>query len=281
MMKARWEPTLSQRSVVVSCIACALVFFLALPPTAAFATALDLPPTMVHPELNPALAEVPFSVGEELMFEIRWIGLLAGHASMGVKSQVSKDGHDVYHIMTKAQSSPVFSLFYNVHDVGETYVDVRGLYPWYYRLNQREGTRIIERTVTFDQIRGLAIYTKNREIPQELAVPAGVQDSLSSVYLLRTLPLQVGHATTIKTFSNGRTYDVAIDVLRREKVDVYWGSVETLVVRPVIKFKEILRQKGEVLIWVTDNASRIPVRMQTEITIGSIVATLIDVRSTR
>jgi len=258
-----------------------LAFFLSLAPTSAFANALEYPPAVAYPEPEQRLTGVPFFVGEELGFEIRWIGLLAGYASLAVGSQVSKDGHEVYPIIAQARSSPVFSWFYRVHDIGETYVDVRGLYPWYYRLDQREGTRVVARTVTFDQIRGQAVYTKNQEPPQALGVPPGVQDSLSSLYLLRTLPLQVGQATTIKTFANGRTYDVEVHVMRRETIDAYWGSVETLVVRPVMKFQEILRQKGEVLIWLTDNARRIPVRMQTEITVGSIVATLVDVRSTR
>lgn len=281
MTKVRWKNTLNQHTLVVSCMTCVLVFLLSLPATSAFTTALDLPQAVAHLGPEQRLAGVPFSVGEELVFEIRWIGLLAGHASMAVRSQVNRDGHDVYHIITQAQSTPFFSLFYHVRDVGETYVDVRGLYPWYYHLDQREGTRVVERTVTFDQRRGRAVYTKNQGTPQELGVPPGVQDSVSSFYLLRTLPLQVGQATTIKTFSNGRLYDVEIHVLRQEKVDAYWGPVETLVVRPVLKFQEILRQKGEVLIWLTDNAHRIPVRMQTEIKVGSIVATLIDVRGAR
>jgi len=267
--------------VVASRIAYVLVFVLSLAPTAALATAHTLPSAVASLEPKPPLAQVPFFVGEELVFEVRWIGLLAGHASMAVGSPVKRDGHDVYPIIAQARSSSVFSLFYHVRDMGETYVDVQGFYPWYYRLDQREGSRIAEHIVTFDQRRGAAIYSKNHTAPQVLEVPPGVQDSLSSFYLLRILPLQVGRATTIKTFANGRTYDVEVHVLRQEKVEAYWGSVETLVVRPVMKFQEILRQKGEVLIWLTDNARRIPVRMQTEIKVGSIVATLIDVRSAR
>jgi len=221
---------------------------------------------------------VPFSVGEELLFEVRWMGLLAGNASMAVNGQLSHDGHDVYHIRTLAQSSPFFSVFYNVRDLGETYVDVRGLYPWYFHLDQRERQRVVQRTVTFDQQRGMAVYTKNQAPPQEVAVPPQVQDSLSSFYLLRTLPLRVGDPMHMKTFSNGRTYDVEIQVLRRERVEAYWGPVDAFVVRPVLRFQEILRQTGDVLIWLTDDERRLPVRMRTEIKVGTIEATLIDVK---
>jgi hypothetical protein len=46
-----------------------------------------------------------------------------------------------------------------------------------------------------------------------------------------------------------------------------------------MRFEEILRQKGEVLIWVTDDERRLPVRLKTAIKVGSIEATLIAVKS--
>jgi hypothetical protein len=247
----------------------------------AFATDSPSPQTVasLKSELRPAA--VPFFVGEELVFEVRWMGVLAGHASMAVSGQMTRDGHDVYHIRSLAESSPLFSVFYNIRDTGETFVDVHGMYPWYFHLDQREGSRVMKRTVDFDQRRGIAVYTKNQDQPQEVEVPLGVQDSLSSFYVLRTLPLRVGQSVHLKTFSNGRLYDVEVQILRREKVDAYWGSVDALVVRPLMRFEEILRQKGDVLIWVTDDERRLPIRMKTAIKLGSIEATLIDVKSTQ
>jgi hypothetical protein len=209
------------------------------------------------------------------------MGMLAGKASMAVSGQTTRDGHDVYHIRTFAETSPLFSVFYNVRDMGETFVDTRELYPWYSHLDQREGSRVTKRTVVFDQQRGVAVHTKNQDAPQEVEIPVGVQDSLSSFYVLRTLPLRIGQSIHMKTFSNGRTYDVEVEILRREKVDAYWGPVDTLVVRPLMRFADVLRQKGEVLIWLTEDARRIPVRVKTAIKVGSIEATLVDVKNTQ
>ena len=269
---------LNQHTRFVSSLARILILVLSLPPAIASATDAALPQAVAYLEAKPGLATVPFAVGEELLFEVRWMGLLAGNASMAVNGQLSRDGHDVYHIRTLAQSSPFFSAFYHVRDLGETYVDVRELYPWYFQLDQREGKRVVQRTVTFDQERGIAVYTKNQAPPQEVAVPPKVQDSLSSLYLLRTLPLRVGEPIHMHTFSNGRTYDVEIQVLRRERVEAYWGPVDAFVVRPVLRFQELLRQTGDVLIWLTDDERRLPVRMRTEIKVGTIEATLIAVK---
>ena len=273
------QSALDQRTIQVSYFGYILIFFLSLTPPTAFATDSPAYPTVASLKSESRSAALPFFVGEELLFEVRWMGLLAGSASMAVSGQVSRDGHNVYHIRSSAESSPFFSLFYNVRDRGETFVDVRELYPWYFRLDQREGSRTAQRTVAFDQWRGVATYTKNQETPQEVQVPVGVQDSLSSFYILRTLPLHVGQSIHLHTFSNGKTYDVEVQILRREKVEAYWGTVDALVVRPLMRFQEILRQKGEVLIWVTDDDRRLPIRMTTAIKVGSIEATLIDVKS--
>jgi len=250
-------------------------------PSRTYAAEIPPPYTVARFDPKAQTVPVPFSVGEELVFELRWMGLLAGHASMAVSSRVTRDGRDVYHIRTIAQSSPFFSMFYYVRDVGETYVDVQGLFPWYFYLDQREGGRVIQRTVTFDQERQVAVYTKNQQPPQEIAVPPRVQDSLSSFYVVRTLPLHVGQTLSMHTFSNGRTYDVEIQVLRREKIEAYWGAVDTLVIRPILQYQDILRQRGEVLIWLTDDSRRLPLRMKTAIKVGSIEATLIDVKGAR
>lgn len=272
---------LNQRTIHLSYCGYILIFLLSLTSVTAFATDSPSPQTVASLKSESRPAALPFFVGEELLFEVRWMGFLAGNASMAVSGQVTRNGHDVYHIRSLAESSPFFSLFYNVRDMGETFVDVRELYPWYFRLDQREGSRAVQRTVTFDQQRGVAIYTKNQETPQEVKVPWGVQDSLSSFYLVRTLPLRVGQSIHLKTFSNGKTYDLEVQILRREKVEAYWGPVDALVVQPLMRFQEILRQKGEVLIWVTDDDRRLPIRMRTAIKVGSIEATLIDVKSTR
>jgi hypothetical protein len=270
---------LSQRTVQVAFCGFLCLFLLSLTPARAFATDPPAPSPVVSLKPESRSAILPAFVGEELSFEVRWMGLLAGSARMAVSGQITRNGHDVYHIRSVAESSPFFSLFYYVRDRGETFVDVRQLIPWYFSLDQREGSRAVQQTVTFDHWRGVAIHTRNHQAPQEVKVPVGVQDSLSSFYRLRTLPLRVGETIPLHTFANGKTYDVEVQVLRREKVEAYWGPVDALVVRPLMRFQEILRQKGEVLIWVTDDDRRLPLRMRTAIKVGSIEATLIDVKS--
>jgi hypothetical protein len=270
---------LNQCTIHVSYFGYFLVILLSLIPTPAFVTEAPSPPAVASLKSESRLVAAPLFVGEELVFEVRWMGLLAGNARMAVSGQMARDGHNVYHIRTLAETSPIFSVFYTVRDMGETFIDVRELFPWYFHLDQREGSHVNRRTVAFDQRRGVAVYTRNQNTPEEVKVPFGVQDSISSFYALRTMSLRVGQSIHMKTFSNGRTYDVEVQILRREQVDTSWGPVDALVVRPLMRFEDVLRQKGEVLIWLTDDERRLPVRMKTAIKVGSIEATLVDVKT--
>src|SRR5919109_1126456 len=159
------QRALTQRTVQVSFCGYLLLFLLSLTPAPAFATDPPTPSTVASLKSESRSAALPFFVGEELIFEVRWMGLLAGSASMAVSGRVIRDGHDVYHIRSLAASTPFLSSFYYVRDMGETFVDVRELYPWYFRLDQHEGSRVVQRTVTFDHQRGIAIHTKNQEAP--------------------------------------------------------------------------------------------------------------------
>jgi Protein of unknown function (DUF3108) len=64
-------------------------------------------------------------------------------------------------------------------------------------------------------------------------------------------------------------------VLGRETLDTVLGRRETLMVEPLLKFEGVFQQKGRVIVWLTDDQERIPVRMKSEIKVGSFVSTLI------
>ena len=67
-----------------------------------------------------------------------------------------------------------------------------------------------------------------------------------------------------------------MQVLRREKIALPLGTFETIVVKPLMKSEGIFSRKGDILIWLTDDAKHIPVQMQTKVVVGSITATLVQ-----
>jgi hypothetical protein len=116
--------------------------------------------------------------------------------------------------------------------------------------------------------------TYSKYVQQEFPLNPGALDELSVLYFVRTLPLVEGRTVTATVFASKKNWDLEVKVLRRETLDTVLGSRETFLVEPLLKFEGIFQQKGRVLVWLTDDAERIPVLMQSEIKIGSFVSTL-------
>jgi hypothetical protein len=75
-------------------------------------------------------------------------------------------------------------------------------------------------------------------------------------------------------FDRGKTWRTEIRVLKRERLRLPWGTSETLKLQPLLQAAGIFQRQGELFLWLTDDARRIPVQMQSTIAIGALQARL-------
>jgi len=72
-------------------------------------------------------------------------------------------------------------------------------------------------------------------------------------------------------------YPLVVHVLKREKIKVPAGKFDCLVVEPFLRGPGIFISKGKKLVvWLTADERRIPVRMRSEVFIGHVSAELTD-----
>src|SRR3989304_6471306 len=152
----------------------------------------------------------PFNEGEELIYEISWFGISAGTGRLHVKDKIIKEGREVYHIGYYANSSELFSKFYKVEDMAETFMDTKGFFPWSFKLKVREGKAKRDVETIFNQIDHKATFTKDKDEPKTVSVPSAVQDAFSSLYYLRTKNLKVGEKVVIDVFEDKKNCQVGV-----------------------------------------------------------------------
>ena len=147
---------------------------------------------------------------------------------------------------------------------------------------QRE--RVRESEASFDHESGRVIYTE-RDPKDPLKAPrtvasdfnGEVHDLLTGIYLLRTLPLQVGAKFEVAISDSGLVYTVPVEVTKREMQNTKLGRVMCFRVEPqVFGDGRLIEEKGEMIIWITDDARRIPVRSVIKAEIGQIEVRLRD-----
>jgi len=218
----------------------------------------------------------PFQVPERFVYDLTWAGIKAGTASLELRNESGR-----IKFISTAQSAKWVSVFYTVDDRAESIVSQdpnrssSGL-PESYRLKIREGKHRKDKEVIFDHEKNRAKYIDHLENEyKEIDVPPLVFDPISSFFYLRTLRLVVGEPVYITLFDSKKVYNVEVQVLRREKVTIPEGTFDTIVVKPLMKSEGIFYRKGEIFIWLTDDARHIPVKMQTKVKIGSITASLV------
>jgi hypothetical protein len=105
-------------------------------------------------------------------------------------------------------------------------------------------------------------------------VPPRVQDVLSALYFVRTLPLEVGQSIAIANHIDGKNYPLVVKVHGRERVKVDAGEFDCLVVEPILRGPGVFTQKGRLTVWLTDDDVRMPVLMKSKVVIGHVAAIL-------
>lgn len=223
----------------------------------------------------PAAAEVPFGHGERLVYEISWFSLVGGTASLTVE-EADQDGTPVFRLRSVAKSNAFVSLFFPVEDRIESLVDRETLAALRLDVKQRQGDRRRERLTLFDQVNHTATVVKNGE-RNVFEIPPSVQDSLSSLYYFRSLPkIGVGETVTIEVHESNKNWRLGIVGLNRERVKTGAGEFDAIRVKAQVEFEGVFLDRGDVYIWFTDDARRLPVRMESKIKIGRISANLIE-----
>jgi hypothetical protein len=94
-------------------------------------------------------------------------------------------------------------------------------------------------------------------------------------FYLRTQPLEVGKTVYVNIFDSDKFYKARIDVLKKEKIMVSNNSeIDTIIVKPILESEGLFQRKGDILIWISDDEKRIPVRVETKVPVGSVRAEL-------
>jgi hypothetical protein len=99
-------------------------------------------------------------------------------------------------------------------------------------------------------------------------------DSLSCFAYARTKQLEPGVKFSIDIYDGKELHPAVVTVLRRETVKTAAGEFKTVVVHPKLKTGGIFDKTGDLLIWMTDDARHLPVKMVSKVRIGSVTAEL-------
>ncbi|MDX1699682.1 MAG: DUF3108 domain-containing protein [Melioribacteraceae bacterium] len=214
-----------------------------------------------------------FSVGEKLTFDVNYGFITAGVAVMEIPKIRKMAGRDTYHITFHVNSVSSFDPFFKVRDRYETFMDVEALFPWRFEQHIREGSYSRDFSAFFDHRRNLA---KTRKGSYE--IPENVNDIVSAFYLARTFnydTLKVGDGFYLENFYKDKVYPLQVVFRGKETVTVEAGTFDCIMVEPLVVEGGLFKSEGSIIVWLTDDEVKMPVKVKSKVIIGSIDAELI------
>jgi len=216
-----------------------------------------------------AVVGVPFPVGERMTFGARYGIFSVGTAVMEVIGIDTVRAVEAVHIQFRISGG---ALWYHLDQTLESWVGRRDFRSRRFRSIQDERGNHREH--------GYEIYPDSgfyREVGRDttFATVAEPLDDAAFLYWVRTIPLEVGKRYEYARYFRPDRNPVIIEVLKRERVSVAGRKWNAIVVRPKIpQGRGIFSERSETRIWLSDDARRIVLAIQSNFSFGQVTLKL-------
>ncbi len=231
------------------------------------------PKKPVTPVVIPVL-EAPepgyvFPARQTLTFSVDFRVFTAGTAVFHLEQQGS-----VQKVTATADTIGATNMIFPVIDKFQAGFDTKTGCSTGFAKQLQEGRRKVTSDLTFDVKDG-----KQNEVSKNLVkgttttrqanVPACVQDSLSAIFYVASRPLIIGQQVRFPLADSMRTVTVAMKVEGKEEIKTPAGTFQTIRVQPTAD-EGIVKNRGNIWIWYTDDARHMPVQIRARLFWGTI-----------
>lgn len=217
---------------------------------------------------SPSVQETPdppVFLGETLRYAMTILGVAGGDLTLSAVP-AELNGNRTYKFEMSAVSNNFLSKFFLVRDTVVSWIDPKSFRSLRFEKHTVEGKRARDELTEFDYENDYARY-EGTPVPLEDAT----LDSLSSVYYLRTLKLDTEKPIELKVFS-GRSHALRVEIQGRETLAVPAGTFQTIRVEPKSTAGGLMGKN--LVLWLTDDARKIPVQLRSKLKVGTLVGKL-------
>lgn len=218
------------------------------------------------------------SINYHVYYTLAGIYVYGGEANFTANLE-RYNGKPVYHLIGEGKTTSFFDGFFKVRDKYESFIDTASLQPYKFVRNILEGDFKKFETVTFNQSSNTATSQGGT-----FKTPECVQDVLSAIYYSRNIDFnkyKINDRIPFNMFIDDKTYGLYVRYLGKEKIKTKYGRFNAIKFKPLLIEGTIFKGGEKMTVWVTDDANRIPVRIESPISVGSVKVDMMGYRNTR
>lgn len=219
-------------------------------------------------------SELPFSVGEKLTYNVEWLWFDAGRIVLHIPDILNDGDRRLMRFTMRTTSTNVIAKIFRMDDFFESYWDMESRIPKKLVVRIRESYTTTDKVIEFDHETEQAIVKIDDKEPEIKELDPRAQDFLSSGHFARIWPLIPKKKINFPVFEDKKNYNAVIKVIKKERIRIMGGLVDTVMLIPKIKFEGAFQSRGTLYVWMTDDEYKVPVKFKMSIIVGTMVATL-------
>ena len=208
----------------------------------------------------------PFKAGEKLHYDVSFAGIKAGNAYLEVIDNNESKINNEIHIRFVAKTSFPFSSVYLIDDQIDTWLDINDLYTKRIKRSIKQGNYKKESETKNYYEESISVTNKDTTL-----INGFLFDPYSLFYLLRTKPLILGQTIKINTFNGKKITPIQIVTKAEETINTVFGSFNCLVIKPFREGSTLLKNKGDMMIWFSNDKKRLPIQIKIKLQYGSML----------
>ncbi|HTX42761.1 MAG TPA: DUF3108 domain-containing protein [Acidobacteriaceae bacterium] len=221
------------------------------------------------PPLAPPDSGYSFPARETLTYAVDWRVFPAGTTTLHLEQQGNEE-----RVTATADSIGAINLIYRVSDRYESSFNRTSGCSAGFSKQIQEGRRQVDTDLKFDYAQGKALLNEKNLVKgtskhQEAPVGPCVTDLLSAIFYPASQTLTPGQSFQVPLGDSLHTVVVTMKVEARETVRTPLGSYQTVRVQPTAA-AGVVKARGNIWIWYTDDARHIPVQMRARLFWGTI-----------
>tara|TARA_Y100000741_G_C18092437_1_gene493352 strand:- start:38 stop:724 length:687 start_codon:yes stop_codon:yes gene_type:complete len=212
------------------------------------------------------------SIDEALLYDLNFRGFNAGESILSIKEDSTETGIN-YHLTSIIKTNKLLDRIYKIRDRVDVILNNTdySLIKVVKKLNQGG------KKTTFNSIinqENLTAVSNNKTI----SIPGKVLDPLGAIYYLRNQNIKIGDTFEFTTYDNDKLKDLIIIAKGIETISTSIGNVECIVLSPQTKDGKLLKNKGTMTLWISNDSKKIPIQIENRTNVGKMLMKLKNIK---
>lgn len=230
--------------------------------------------SLAHGQLAAPQPGFSFPQKQTLTYSVDWRVFSAGTAVLRLESLGDRE-----RLTANADTSGAINLLFHVSDRFQSTFNRQKGCTEEFDKQTVEGRRQVNSTLRIDYAQNKSILDEKNQVTGqtkhvETPISGCVTDLLTGMFYAASQPLVPGRSFTFPVVDAEKTVPVTMRVESREEIKTPLGTFKTVRVQPTAD-AGVVKNRGNIWIWFTDDERHLPVQMRARLFWGTITFRLI------